>query len=227
MFRTDVEINEEQIPATIKSIVESFSSKSSKMKQLFDLGLSVKEITNTMNVRYNFVYNVISNYVNINDIPISKIASESKKEAIIEAFLAGKSNKVIAHELKLNYNYIYKVIREYIMVNKPSAPVEPVIVDEPEVGLLPEPIVEPEPMIEPVVAEPEPIVEVIEEAEEEEVDDPDWKEALYDIKVWEQAQAQEEEVTPQVEVHRVPSSQPLWDAARASRQSKGKGLFKR
>ena len=82
-------------------------------------------------------------------------------------------------------------------------------------------------MIEPVVAEPEPIVEVIEEAEEEEVDDPDWKEALYDVSVWEQEQTQEEEVVPQVEVHRMPSSQPLWDAARASRQSKGKGLFKR
>jgi len=113
MFRTDVVVNEQEIPASMASILQAPVSKSAKMKQLFDLGLDIKVIAEEMDVRYNFVYNVISNYVNINDVPVSKASGESKKGAIIGAFLSGKTNKEIAKELKLNYNYIYKVIREY------------------------------------------------------------------------------------------------------------------
>jgi len=113
MIRTDVVVNEEQLETKVKTIFESQVSKSQKMKEMFDLGLDVKVIAEIMDVRYNFVYNVISNYVNIHDIPVSKSVGESKKDVIIQLFLAGKTNKEIAKELKLNYNYIYKVIREF------------------------------------------------------------------------------------------------------------------
>ncbi|MCK9328054.1 MAG: helix-turn-helix domain-containing protein [Bacteroidales bacterium] len=113
MFRTDVVINEEQLEERVKVIMETSVSKSQKMKEMFDLGLELKAIASIMGVRYNFVYNVISNYVNINDIPISRSVGESKKDAIIQLFLQGQSNKEIAKALKLNYNYIYKVIRDF------------------------------------------------------------------------------------------------------------------
>jgi transposase-like protein len=113
MFRTDVVVNEEQLETNVKGIYDQPISKSAKMKQMFDLGLDVKVIAEIMGVRYNFVYNVVSNYVNIQDIPVSKTAGESKKDTIIQLFLDGKTNKEIAKELKLNYNYIYKVIREF------------------------------------------------------------------------------------------------------------------
>lgn len=113
MYRTDVVVNEQELEAKVTEIFEGEGSKSSKMKKMFDLGLDVKVIAEIMDVRYNFVYNVISNYVNIEDIPVSRTAGESKKDAIIQLFLDGKSNKEIAKQLKLNYNYIYKVIREF------------------------------------------------------------------------------------------------------------------
>ncbi len=88
------------------------SSKSQKMKDMFDLGFEVKEIAQRMNVRYNFVYNVISNYVIVNDLKVITTKVASKKDSVVELFNQGKSNKEIAIELKTNYNYVYKITKE-------------------------------------------------------------------------------------------------------------------
>jgi DNA-binding NarL/FixJ family response regulator len=75
-------------------------SKSQKMKDLFDLGFEVKEIAARMNVRYNFVYNVVSNYVIVSDLKVENTKVDSKKDKVVELFNLGKSNKEIAIELK-------------------------------------------------------------------------------------------------------------------------------
>jgi DNA-binding protein len=97
----------------LAEVLESEISKSSKMKQLFDMGYEVKEISTLMMVRYNFVYNVVSNYVNMNGIVVESQKKEGKKDAIIEMYLAGKSNKEISIELKTNYNYVFNVLKTY------------------------------------------------------------------------------------------------------------------
>ena len=97
----------------VEAIVGSEESKSSRMKQLFDLGIEVKEIASLMNVRYNFVYNVISNYTAMNGIETESTKKVGKKEQIIELFNAGKSNKEISIELKTNYNYVFNVLKQY------------------------------------------------------------------------------------------------------------------
>lgn len=89
------------------------ASKSQKMKDLFDLGFDVKEIASIMDVRYNFVYNVISNYVNMNGLAVEREVKNGKNKQIIELFLAGKSNKEIAIELKTNANYVFNVLKNY------------------------------------------------------------------------------------------------------------------
>lgn len=88
-------------------------SKSEKMKNLFDGGYDVKTISTLMNVRYNFVYNVISNYVNMNGIDLETVSKDNKKQKIIELYLDNKSNKDIAITLKTNYNYVFNVIKNY------------------------------------------------------------------------------------------------------------------
>lgn len=88
-------------------------SKSQKMKDLFQLGYEVKEIASLLNVRYNFVYNVISNQVITEGLEVESVKRESKKDVVVELFKQGKSNKEIAIELKTNYNYIYKIVKEY------------------------------------------------------------------------------------------------------------------
>ena len=88
------------------------TSKSSKMKEMFSLGLEIKEIATKMNVRYNFVYNVISNQIIVEGLEVETEKKESKKDLVKVLFDQGKSNKEIAIELKTNYNYIYKLTKE-------------------------------------------------------------------------------------------------------------------
>lgn len=107
----EVKVSKQQLN---KILSDETISKSNKMKQLFELGYSVKEISTMLNVRYNFVYNVISNYVNVNGIEtVKQVNKESKKDLIIELFKQGKSRKEISIELKTNYNYVFNVIKEY------------------------------------------------------------------------------------------------------------------
>lgn len=96
-------------------------SKSARMKQLFDLGLSVKEIAEAMGVRYNFAYNVVSNYCMQEGIEIEKQKRGGKKEEIIRLYKEGKSNKEIAIELKTNYNYVYNVLKPIKQAEKEAA----------------------------------------------------------------------------------------------------------
>lgn len=88
-------------------------SKSAKIKTLFEAGFTIKEIAELINIRYNFAYNVISNYIITSEIEIIKEEKINKKSIVIDLFNQGKSNKEIAIELKTNYNYVYKIVKEY------------------------------------------------------------------------------------------------------------------
>lgn len=100
----------------IQKIINDASSKSKAMIALYNSGLEIKQIANIMQVRYNFVYNVISNHCRINDIELrtNKNNTNSKKAQIEELFKAGRSNTEIAKELKTNYNYVYKVTKNLL-----------------------------------------------------------------------------------------------------------------
>lgn len=95
-------------------------SKSKKMIALFELGFDVKTVSQLMEVRYNFAYNVISNHINVNGLEVESNKQESKKDKIVELFKQGKTNKEISIELKTNYNYVYNTLKEY----KKSLPAE-------------------------------------------------------------------------------------------------------
>lgn len=88
-------------------------SKSKKFIILYNEGLEIKEIASLFNVRYNFVYNVISNYCRMNEIELrtNNVNGSSKKVMIEELFKQGKSNTEISKELKTNYNYVYKITK--------------------------------------------------------------------------------------------------------------------
>jgi DNA-binding CsgD family transcriptional regulator len=98
----------------IEEILKSDTSKSARIKALFDAGLETKEIAELLGIRYNFAYNVISNYANMNDIKVStKKDTVSKKDLIINLYKQGKSNKEISIELKTNYNYVFNTLKAY------------------------------------------------------------------------------------------------------------------
>lgn len=97
----------------IRTIIEGNNSKSAAMKELYNQGLDIKDIAKALDVRYNFVYNVISNYCRVNDVELRTSERDgSKKEAIIQLFKEGKSNTEISKELKVNYQYVYKICKK-------------------------------------------------------------------------------------------------------------------
>ena len=97
----------------IDSIINQESSKSKKMKELFLLGIDIKQISVIMNTRYQFVYNVCSNFVNIESLEVVQEEKHSKKSEVISLFLSNHSNIEISKLLKTNYNYVYKILKEY------------------------------------------------------------------------------------------------------------------
>ena len=98
----------------INKIVTGSKSKSSAMIELYNQGLEIKQIADAMEVRYNFVYNVISNFCRMNDVELrtNKNQGNSKKVLIEQLFKEGKTNTEIAAELKTNYNYVYKITKQ-------------------------------------------------------------------------------------------------------------------
>ena len=100
--------------AAVKKVLANEElSKSGKMKELFKGGLEIKAIAEALDVRYNFVYNVVSNMVTVEGIEVDKTKKAGKKEAIIALYLEGKTNKEISAELQTNYNYVYNTLRAY------------------------------------------------------------------------------------------------------------------
>lgn len=100
--------------AVAKVVADETLSKSAKVKALFDGGMEVKEIAEAVGIRYNFAYNVISNYIIVNEIEVETQRKASKKDAVWALLDEGKSAKEIAVELKTNYNYVYKLRKEWI-----------------------------------------------------------------------------------------------------------------
>ena len=100
---------------TINSVLNDDTlSKSKRFILLYNEGMEIKEIASLFNVRYNFVYNVISNFTRLNDVELrtNRGNTSSKKQLILELFNQGKSNTEISKELKTNYNYVYKITKE-------------------------------------------------------------------------------------------------------------------
>lgn len=96
-----------------KLVQDTELSKSAKIKQLFEAGYSVKQISELLSIRYNFAYNVISNHVNVNGLEVESTKQPSKKDDIIQLHISGSSLKQISIDLKTNYNYVHKIVKEY------------------------------------------------------------------------------------------------------------------
>lgn len=95
----------------IDKIVNGDMSKSKKMVELYVGGLEIKEIAILLEVSYNFVYNRVSDYCRINDVElrVKRQTGESKKDKILELLKEGKTKAEVCKELKVNYNYVFKV----------------------------------------------------------------------------------------------------------------------
>lgn len=89
------------------------TSKSKKMLALYNEGCEIGEIAKLMGVRYNFVYNVVSNDCRKQGLEARVTKKQgSVKEAIVQLIEDGKTNTEIQKVLGTNYNYVFKVRKE-------------------------------------------------------------------------------------------------------------------
>lgn len=113
-MQMESKIGTKELEKRVEAIMKADGmSKSARMKELFKLGLEVKDIASMLNVRYNFVYNVVSNMVIVDGIKVEESHKESKKDKAWELFDAGKTVKEVAVEMKTSYNYIHKLHTEW------------------------------------------------------------------------------------------------------------------
>lgn len=91
-------------------------SKSEMIRKEFKQGKSISEIAKLHDLRYQFVYNIVSDYCLKNkiDMPRSRQDGETKAQKIIELFEAGKTTRQIMVELDTYPNYISRVISKYL-----------------------------------------------------------------------------------------------------------------
>lgn len=96
------------------AIVNGEATKSAKMKELYNGGCEIGEIAKLMGVRYNFVYNVISNAAMKagEEVRVTR-KNGTVKASIIQKIEEGKTNKEISQELGVLYNYVFKVRKDY------------------------------------------------------------------------------------------------------------------
>jgi hypothetical protein len=96
-------------------VVEVVGSKSSVMIDEWKKGVELSSISKSLNVRYQFVNNVVHRYCKKNHIPFTtnKVEGDSKKSLILR--LRNEENreiKEIANILKTNKSYVWQVIDE-------------------------------------------------------------------------------------------------------------------
>lgn len=88
-------------------------NKSEKMRQLYELGYDLTAIANTLGVRYNFVYNVITDYLRTRTAQVMAGDYVTKKQQIIGLFEEGETMPEISKKLHTDYNYVRRVVKEH------------------------------------------------------------------------------------------------------------------
>lgn len=115
--KTQMSMEEVHMLAALENV-----SKSEKVRQMFIGGIDVKTIAKELNIRYNFAYNVLSNYININGVEVEKSERDgSGRAAVIEALKTHDSLAEVSKVTKVNYNQVWKIAKEIGMTKKQLA----------------------------------------------------------------------------------------------------------
>jgi DNA-directed RNA polymerase specialized sigma subunit len=101
----------------VEKVVESKSSMIRRM--YFDEGKEVSEISKETGIRYQMVYNIVSESCLKRGIEMRvREKGDSKKDRIVELFKEGRSLKDIARECDTYYNYVSKVVNRHLNESK-------------------------------------------------------------------------------------------------------------
>lgn len=94
------------------------TTKSKKIRELYEEGKSIGEIAKTLNINYSFAYQTVRKYCEKTgkDFITSK-NRDTKSQRIREMYQSGMSISQISKELQTNYNYVWMVVNKMKEVN--------------------------------------------------------------------------------------------------------------
>lgn len=88
-------------------------SKSELMRQMYDSGINVSEISKKMNCHYSYVYGVIQRHCNKTSQEIRHNSTTSKSDEIRRLFDENLTVGQIAKQLNSNYSFVFSVVKKY------------------------------------------------------------------------------------------------------------------
>jgi hypothetical protein len=94
----------------VEEMITKLGSKSNVMRELYDNGMSVSEISKLLNSHYSFVYGVIERHT---DGDIRKEVKVTKSDEIRKLSDEGKTPGEIAKLLNSNYSYVFSVVKKH------------------------------------------------------------------------------------------------------------------
>lgn len=89
------------------------SNKSEEMRQRYEQGQSVTEISHEMNANYSYVYGVIERYCTKQGVEMRKVERASKSDEIRALADQGMTVGAIAKQLNSNYSFVHSVVKKY------------------------------------------------------------------------------------------------------------------
>lgn len=89
------------------------TSKSAKMRKLYDDGMYISDIAKKLNVRPQFVYNVIEAYVGEGNIRTKVDRSDSWSAKFREEFAQGAKVSEVARKFNKSDSFVYSVYRKW------------------------------------------------------------------------------------------------------------------
>ena len=98
----------------VRKMVEGGVSKSEMIRRLYDEGREVKEVSDLVGVRRQFVDNVIRN----RDGVVRGSKKVNKSEMMRKLFEEGKKVGEVSKELNENYNWVYSVYKKWLKSSK-------------------------------------------------------------------------------------------------------------
>jgi hypothetical protein len=112
----DNKMEAKEVRTLVQSVRKGTVKKSAAMRELFAGGLSVKEIQEVLECRYQVVYNTIKNEVlkmGLQDSIEKEGRSGGEKAATILALLQeGKTFTEVAQETRTIYNYVWAIAKK-------------------------------------------------------------------------------------------------------------------
>lgn len=96
-------------------------SKSARIRELYDQGMSVGECAKQVGVRYQFAYNVVRKQCDKEGEEVRRVNKVTKSDQFRELAAQGKTPGEVAKHFNANYSFVHQVLSKWAKDNPKAA----------------------------------------------------------------------------------------------------------